>query len=111
MIATSGYGTRPETRSNWEKAELLRVSYLEKERQAYRAKTGKHTISKKADAKLVKKAALLCQFRTESERKGTQDEAWMSKSYWGLDEWETRRKEGFERLSVSVGTLPAVEKS
>lgn len=111
VIATSGYGTRPETRSNWEKAELLRVSYLEKERQAYRAKTGKHTISKKADAKLVKKAALLRQFRTESERKGTQDEAWMSKSYWGLDEWETRRKEGFERLSVSVGTLPAVEKS
>ncbi|GAC96815.1 hypothetical protein PHSY_004399 [Pseudozyma hubeiensis SY62] len=110
MIATSGYGTLPPTKSNWDKAEALRVKYLEQEREAYRNKTGRKTVSNKVDAKLIKKAALLRQFRTESERKGTEDEAWMSKAYWETDEWETRRKEGLARLGVSVGILPAVEK-
>ncbi|SNX82803.1 uncharacterized protein MEPE_01509 [Melanopsichium pennsylvanicum] len=110
MIATSGYGTTPATRSNWEKAEKLRVYYLEKERKAYLDKTAKQSISAKVQSKLVKKSALLRQFRTESERQGTQEEAWMSKAYWEIDEWETRRKRGLDRLGVSVGILPALEK-
>ena len=110
LIATSGYGTQPATRSNWDKAEKLRAYYLDKERKAYLEKTGKKSISAKVEAKLVKRAALLRQFRTESERQGTEEEAWMSKSYWETDEWETRRKQGLERLGVSVGILPALEK-
>ncbi|KAJ1019388.1 hypothetical protein NDA16_004505 [Ustilago loliicola] len=110
MVATSGYGTIPTTRSNWEKAEKLRVYYLEKERKAYLDKTGKKSVPAKVEAKLIKKAALLRQFRTEGERQGTEEEAWMSKSYWEMDEWETRRKEGLERLNISVGILPPLEK-
>ncbi len=53
-IATSGYGTE----SNWRKAEELRVYYLEKARKEYLDKTGKKSISKKADAKL--RRALRC---------------------------------------------------
>lgn len=110
MIATSGYGKEASTRSNWEKAEKLRAHYLEKERKAYLEKTSKKTVSAKVEAKLIKKAALLRQFRTESERQGTEEEAWMSKSYWETDEFETRRKQGLERLNASVGILPPLEK-
>lgn len=109
-IATSGYGTQPTTRSNWEKAEKLRAYYVEKERNAYLAKTGKKVISAKVNKKLIKKAALLRQYRLESEREGTEEEAWMNKSYWETEEWETRRKAGLERLGLSVGILPIVEK-
>lgn len=110
LIATAGYGTQPATRTNWQKAEKLRAYYLEKERNAYLQKTGNKSVSAKVEAKLVKKAALLRQFRTESERQGTEEEAWMSKSYWETDEWETRRKQGLERLGISVGILPPLEK-
>jgi len=110
MIATSGYGTQDSTRSNWEKAEKLRAYYLDKERKTFLEKTGKKSISAKVEAKLTKKAALLRQYRLESEREGTEEEAWMSKSYWETDEWETRRKQGLERLGVSVGILPEVGK-
>ncbi len=109
-IATSGYGTHEATRSNWEKAEKLRAYYLEKEKKAYLAKSGEKSISAKVEAKLIKKAALLRQYRLESERQGTDEEAWMNKSYWQSDEWETRRKQGLERLGVSVGILPPLEK-
>ncbi|SYW84056.1 uncharacterized protein UBRO2_05376 [Ustilago bromivora] len=107
MIAASGYGT---TSSNWQKAEKLRVYYLEKERKAYLEKTGKKSISAKADAKLRKKAPLLRQYRLQAERQGTEEEAWMDKSYWDLEEWETRRKQGLQRLLTSVGVLPPLEK-
>lgn len=110
VIATSGYGTQPTTKSNWEKAEQLRNYYLDKHRKAYLESTGKKTIPAKVEAKLVQKAALLRQFRTVGEREGTEEEAWMSKSYWHIDEWETRRKEGLERLAANVGILPPLEK-
>lgn len=110
MIATSGYGTEPATRSNWEKAEKLRTYYLDKARKAYLDKTGNKSVSAKVEARLIKKAALLRQFRTEGERQGTEEEAWMYKSYWELDEFETRRKRGLDRLGISVGILPIVEK-
>lgn len=109
-IATSGYGTQANTRSNWQKAEKLRAYYLNKERNAYLEKTGKKTISAKVEAKLIKKAALLRQFRLESERQGTEEEAWMHKAYWHTDEWEERRKQGLQRLGISVGILPPLEK-
>lgn len=110
LIATSGYGTHETTKGNWEKAEQLRNFYLDKHRKQYLESTGKKTISAKIEAKLAKKAALLRQFRTVSEREGTEEEAWMSKSYWHTDEWETRRKEGLERLAANVGILPPLEK-
>ncbi|SPO30206.1 uncharacterized protein UTRI_05670 [Ustilago trichophora] len=110
VIATSGYGTQPNTKTNWEKAEKLRNYYVEKGRKQYLAKTGKKTIPSKVDAKLVKQAALLRQFRTQAERQGTEEEAWMSKSYWHLDEWETRRKQGLQTLADTVGILPPLEK-
>ncbi|TKY89371.1 hypothetical protein EX895_001902 [Sporisorium graminicola] len=109
LIATSGYGTHTTTKSNWEKAEQLRNSYLDKHRQQYLESTGTKTIPAKVEAKLVKKAALLRQFRTVAERAGTEDEAWMSKSFWHTDEWETRRKEGLQRLAANVGILPPLE--
>ncbi|EST06014.1 hypothetical protein PSEUBRA_003867 [Kalmanozyma brasiliensis GHG001] len=105
-IATSGYGAK----SNWDKAEKLRVHYLEKARNEYRAKTGKKTISKKADAKLRKSAALLKQFRTEGEKTGAEEEAWMDKSFWDTHEWEQKRKVGLAKLGATVGILPPLEK-
>ncbi|CBQ70833.1 conserved hypothetical protein [Sporisorium reilianum SRZ2] len=110
LIATSGYGTLPTTKGNWDKAEQLRNVYLEKHRKAYLESSGKKSIPAKVEAKLVKKAALLRQFRTASEREGTEEEAWMSKQYWHTDEWETRRKHRLERLAADVGILPPLEK-
>ena len=110
LIATSGYGTQAGTKSNWEKAEKLRNYYFDTYRKEYLTSTGKKSISSKVEAKLAKKAALLRQFKTQSERQGTEQEAWMSKDYWHTDEWETRRIEGLQRLASSVGILPPLEK-
>lgn len=106
MLATAGYGPK----SNWAKAESLRELYLNQTRQAHIAKTGSPHISAKMNKKLTRRAALLRQYRLESERTGSEDEAWMNKSYWETEQWEAQRKQGLLALADSVGILPVVEK-
>ncbi|PWN48457.1 hypothetical protein IE53DRAFT_389348 [Violaceomyces palustris] len=108
VIATSGYGTWASTQTNWDKAETLRAKFLSESRSEYRRKTGKEL---PRDSYLLgsgfRKAGLLSAYRLESERKGTEDEAWMSEGFWELKEWEERRVEGLERLSRVVGGVVA----
>lgn len=106
LLATCGYGPV----SNWTRAESLRESYLDQQRKAHIAKSGSSRIPAKMAKKLTRRAALLRQYRLESERTGSADEEWMSKSYWATEQWEAQRKQGLVTLADTVGILPVVEK-
>ncbi|EPQ28326.1 uncharacterized protein PFL1_04153 [Pseudozyma flocculosa PF-1] len=109
ILASSGYGTWASTRTNWTKAEELRAKVLRDTQREHRAKTGREL---PRDGIIAgggyRKAGFLTRYRLESERTGSDDERWMDKADWQLDEFEERRLQGFERLKRTVGgVVPA----